>query len=91
MINTPRLESLSVFGYIEFRWLALHLEGSLFLVASAGVASLSTTINLQVIKLYSLWFSNEKLVMGVLQLLQKSPNLCELYIRIVSIVKRKPI
>ncbi|XP_031121939.1 F-box/FBD/LRR-repeat protein At1g13570-like isoform X3 [Ipomoea triloba] len=44
------------------------------------VASFPTAINLQVIKLDSINFANEKQVMGVLKLLQKSPNLCELHI-----------
>ncbi|XP_019174285.1 PREDICTED: uncharacterized protein LOC109169853 [Ipomoea nil] len=42
------------------------------------VASFPTAINMQVIKLDSLEFSIEKQLKGVLQLLQKSPNLCEL-------------
>ncbi|XP_019150474.1 PREDICTED: F-box/FBD/LRR-repeat protein At1g13570-like isoform X2 [Ipomoea nil] len=55
------------------------MEGYLLLNwEDVEVASFPTAINLQVIKLYSLKFANEKQLKGVLQLLQKSPNLCEL-------------
>ncbi|XP_031122005.1 F-box/FBD/LRR-repeat protein At1g13570-like [Ipomoea triloba] len=80
------------FGFIckfESSWFALHLRaikvlcmvGGLFLNwRDAVVASFPTAINLQVLKLHSFEFASEKHLKGVLQLLQKSPNLCELEI-----------
>ncbi|XP_019159764.1 PREDICTED: F-box/FBD/LRR-repeat protein At1g13570-like [Ipomoea nil] len=87
--KAPKLESLSVIGFIpaaESRWLVLHLETikvlcldhSSMLWEDVEVASFPTAINLQVIKLNSMKFANEKQLMGVLKLLQISPNLCEL-------------
>ncbi|XP_031123373.1 F-box/FBD/LRR-repeat protein At1g13570-like isoform X2 [Ipomoea triloba] len=93
--RAPKLESLSIFGFIpgvEYRWLALHLESvkvlcldldSMSKWENVEVASFPTAINLQVIKLDSINFANEKQVMGVLKLLQKSPNLCELHITVI--------
>jgi len=57
----------------------------------AEVASFPTAINLQVIKLDCLEFAYGKQLKGVLQLLQKSPNLCELDIAEVSFVRQKPL
>ncbi|XP_019150427.1 PREDICTED: F-box/FBD/LRR-repeat protein At1g13570-like isoform X2 [Ipomoea nil] len=96
-IKAPKLESLSItstdtgpsFG-VESRWFAPHLKAIKALCLEASlllweedveVASFPTAINLQVIKLHSFDFANEKQLMGVLQLLQKSPNLCELDIK----------
>ncbi|XP_031123402.1 F-box/FBD/LRR-repeat protein At1g13570-like [Ipomoea triloba] len=92
-INAPKLESLSITGRlgpmfgVESRWFALHLKAIKVLCLDASfllweedveVASFPTAINLQVIKLDPFDFANEKQLRGVLQLLQKSPNLCEL-------------
>ncbi|XP_019176043.1 PREDICTED: F-box/FBD/LRR-repeat protein At1g13570-like [Ipomoea nil] len=91
-ISAPKLESLSITGdkcVVESRWFALHLkaikvlcmEGRLLLNwEDVEVASFPTAINLQVIELHSFKFADEKQLMGILQLLQKSPNLCELAI-----------
>ncbi|XP_019176009.1 PREDICTED: F-box/FBD/LRR-repeat protein At1g13570-like [Ipomoea nil] len=92
-ISAPKLESLSICGTtmcsVEWRWFALHLKAIkvlcidgdfLYYLKDVEVASFPTAINLQVIKLYSLEFAIEKELEVVLQLLQKSPNLCELEI-----------
>ncbi|XP_019150460.1 PREDICTED: F-box/FBD/LRR-repeat protein At1g13570-like isoform X4 [Ipomoea nil] len=92
--TAPKLESLSIIGFIpaaESRWLSLHLETikvlcldhSCMLWEDVEVASFPTAINLQVIELDYMNFANEKQLMGVLKLLQISPNLRELDIKIV--------
>ncbi|XP_019175996.1 PREDICTED: F-box/FBD/LRR-repeat protein At1g13570-like [Ipomoea nil] len=90
-ISAPKLESLCIndtLCLVEWRWFALHLkaikalciDGNVVLyLKDVEVASFPTAINLQVIKLYSLEFAVEKELEVVLQLLQKSPNLCELH------------
>ncbi|XP_031122227.1 F-box/FBD/LRR-repeat protein At1g13570-like [Ipomoea triloba] len=88
-ISAPKLESLSITGFtceVESGWVAVHLKaikvlclaGSLLLDWGDAVASFPTAINLQVIRLRSLDFDIEKQLKGVVLLLQKSPNLCEL-------------
>lgn len=92
-IRVPKLESLSIIGFIqaaELRWVAFHLKAiktlclSNFLLPEDFVLATSmfpTAINLQVLKLYRLNFADEMEFTVALQLLKKSPNLCELEIR----------
>ncbi|XP_019149955.1 PREDICTED: F-box/FBD/LRR-repeat protein At1g13570-like [Ipomoea nil] len=90
-ISPPKLEILSVLASIgghvlESRWLALHLKviktlglcGTL--VLCMDVSMFPTSLNLQVMKLYEISFGCGRQLTGVMQLLTKCPNLCELHI-----------
>ncbi|XP_019150446.1 PREDICTED: F-box/FBD/LRR-repeat protein At1g13570-like isoform X2 [Ipomoea nil] len=94
-ISSPKLESLKVIGALswrldESRWFTLYLRTikTLCLIASllpckdAEIATVTfpTAINLRVIELYDLSVACAEQLAFVLQLLQHSPNLCELKI-----------
>ncbi|XP_031121498.1 F-box/FBD/LRR-repeat protein At1g13570-like [Ipomoea triloba] len=89
-ICPPQLEILSVIDpiddYFDSRWLAPHLKAikTLWLCGSSlscmRVSMFPTAINLQVLKLYELDFRCRKQLIISMQLLQKCPNLCELWI-----------
>ncbi|XP_019150425.1 PREDICTED: F-box/FBD/LRR-repeat protein At1g13570-like isoform X2 [Ipomoea nil] len=92
-IISPKLESLRVIGSLcweldDSRWFTLYLRtikalclsANLLPCKNAGIATTTfpTAINLRVIELYELSFSCGEKLAFVLQLLQHSPNLCEL-------------
>ncbi|XP_031122994.1 F-box/FBD/LRR-repeat protein At1g13570-like [Ipomoea triloba] len=89
-ISPPKLEILSVIGSIDddfdSRWLAPHLKAikTLWLCGTSleymRVSMFPTAINLQVLKLYELDFGCQKQLIVSMQLIQKCPNLCELWI-----------
>ncbi|XP_031121086.1 F-box/FBD/LRR-repeat protein At1g13570-like [Ipomoea triloba] len=89
-ISSPKLEILSVISYIydlvHARWLAAHLKAikTLWLCGSSlscmHVSMLPTAINLRVLKVYELDFGCWNQFLVSMQLLQKCPNLCELWI-----------
>ncbi|XP_031123603.1 uncharacterized protein LOC116026258 [Ipomoea triloba] len=89
-ICPPRLAILSVIDpiddYFYSRWLAPHLKAikTLWLCGSSlscmRVSMFPTAINLRVLKLYELDFRCRKQLIISMQLLQKCPNLCELWI-----------
>ncbi|XP_019149951.1 PREDICTED: F-box/FBD/LRR-repeat protein At1g13570-like [Ipomoea nil] len=98
-ISSPKLESLRVIGYQscildESRWITLYLKtiktlclcASLLQCKNAEIATVTfpTAINLQVIELYDLSVSCQEQLAFVLQLLQHSPNLCELKITLAN-------
>ncbi|XP_031122983.1 F-box/FBD/LRR-repeat protein At1g13570-like [Ipomoea triloba] len=89
-ICPTQLEILSVIDPIDddfdSRWLAPHLKAikTLWLCGSSlkcmRVSMFPTAINLRVLKLYELKFHCRKQLIVSMQLLQKCPNLCELWI-----------
>ncbi|XP_031122964.1 F-box/FBD/LRR-repeat protein At1g13570-like [Ipomoea triloba] len=89
-ISPPKLEIFSVICPIDddfdSRWLAPHLKAikTLWLcgysLSSMHESMFPTAINLRVLKLYELDFSCQKQLIVSMQLLQKCPNLCELWI-----------
>ncbi|XP_031123454.1 F-box/FBD/LRR-repeat protein At1g13570-like isoform X2 [Ipomoea triloba] len=98
-ISSPKLESLRVIGplsykLVESRWLTLYLKtiktlclsANLLLCKNAEIATVTfpTAINLPVIELYDLSVSCQEQLTFVLQLLQHSPNLCELKIGVAD-------
>ncbi|XP_031122491.1 F-box/FBD/LRR-repeat protein At1g13570-like [Ipomoea triloba] len=103
-ISSPKLESLTVIGSLfseldESRWFTLYLRTIKTLCLSVNllpcknpeIATMTfpTAINLQVIELYELNVSCGEKLAFVLQLLQHSPNLCELKITASDFVRHE--